>query len=357
MKKKLRNIWKNFFAPFALVMVIISSVLVFYAPVKAQSTPSSGSGTTSIQGSGISDVVHIIGSPSQLPSFETTGHSNAAIAPGASGITSAIYYAEDFVKYIIGTIAVITIVISGVRLVTAGRNTEEEIKKQKEHLLYAIIGLIIIMVADPFIKTVFFGQQGEVFSSQANLQAAAQAGSAEIRGIYEVIAYICGALAILMIVVAGFRYMSSGGNEENMEKAKRQIIYAVIGLLLVGIAEFAVKDVLFPQQGATLPDIDKTKLLIVNITNFIAGFLSTIAAVMYIYAGYLYVTAFGNEEATGKAKKVIIGATVGLLLAMAAFAIVNTTVKLENQIGTSSSATPVGTAAPASLPTSGKVGS
>jgi hypothetical protein len=77
---------------------------------------------------------------------------------------------------------------------------------------------------------------------------------------------------------------------------------------------------------------------------------------MYIYGGYLYVTAFGNEESTGKAKKVFIGATIGLLLAMAAFGIVNTTVKLENQIGPSTGAAPVGAGAPSSLPTSGNVG-
>jgi len=331
---------------------------MFYAPVHAQgTTPPAGSSTSpAIQGTSISDNLRAIGTPTQLPSYETTGHSNANINPGASGITSAIYYAEDFVKYAMSTVAVLTLIISGVRLVTAGRHTEEESKKQKEHILYAIIGLMIIIVADPFIKTVFFGEQGEIFSSQTTLQAAAQAGSAQIRGIYEVMAYVSGAIAILMIVVAGFRYSASGGNEDNMEKAKRQIYYAVIGLMLIGIAEFAVKDVLFPQQGAVIPDVEKTKMLIINITNFISGFLTTIAAIMYIYAGYIYVTAFGNEDATGKAKKVIIGATIGLFVAMGAFAIVNTTVRLENQIGTPGETATAGSGAPSSLPTNGTVG-
>lgn len=342
MKKNLQKIWKNFLASFALFICTASLALMLVVPVNAQS---------------VSDTITNIATPTSLPSYATNGHANASIEFGANNITSAIYYAVDYVKYIIGTIAVITIIISGFKLVTAGTGAEEESKKTKEHLKYAGIGLIVIMIADPFIKQVFFGQQGEIYSSQTTLQQAANAGSAQIKGLYEIMAYFCGALAILEIVLAGFRYVTSGGNEEMMKKAKTQITYAVIGLMLVGIAEFAVKDIIFPNQGSQLPDTEKLKQLIVNLTNFISGFLTTIAAVMYIYGGYIYVTAFGNEEVTGKAKKIFIGATIGLLLAMGAFAIVNTTVKLENQIGPSSTpAATAGSTAPVNSPASGAVG-
>ena len=333
MKKQLLAIWKNFLAPLTLFAVTTSMLLMVIVPANAQD---------------LSDTIRGIGNTSKLPSYETTGHSNASIESGASGITSAILYVVDFVKYAMGTVAVVTIIISGVKLVTAGgKGMEEESSKAKDHIKFALIGLIVIIVSDQFVKTVFFGEQGEIFGSKSTLQEAATAGSKQIKGIYSVMAYFSGALAVLYIVIAGFRYITSAGNEENMEKAKKQITYAVIGLILIGIAEFAVKDVLFPEQGSKLTDVEKAKKLIINLTNFISGFLSTVAAVMYIYAGYIYVTAAGNEEATGKAKKIMLGATIGLLLAMAAFGIVNTTVKLESQIGTP----PAGTGAPAGLPT------
>ncbi len=352
MKKQLIKIWKKFLAPLLLFICIASSLLTFADAVKAQAPTPCPQNPTSV-----SDIIRCTGNPSGLPSYETQGNANSSIEPGAKTITSAIYYAIDYIKYIMGTVAVITIIISGIRLITAGKGSEEEATKQKQHLTFAIIGLVLIISSTEFVQLVFFGQQGEIYSSQSTLQQAAQTGSQEIKGIYEMMAYFAGAVAILMIVIAGFRYITSGGNEETMEKAKRQITYAVIGLLLVGVAEYGVKDVLFPNQGTQLPDAEKIKLLIVNITNFIAGFITTIAGCMYIYAGYLYVTSFGNEESTGKSKKVIIGATIGLLLAMGAFAIVNTTVKLENQLGTTGGTTVTpGSAAPSGLATSGKVG-
>lgn len=41
-----------------------------------------------------------------------------------------------------------------------------------------------------------------------------------------------GALSILMLVIAGFRYVVSGGNKDKMATAKSMIIYTVIGVIV-----------------------------------------------------------------------------------------------------------------------------
>lgn len=41
------------------------------------------------------------------------------------------------------------------------------------------------------------------------------------------------ALAILMIIVGGIAYIVSAGNDSHIEMAKRTVIYAVIGLVVV----------------------------------------------------------------------------------------------------------------------------
>lgn len=64
--------------------------------------------------------------------------------------------------------------------------------------------------------------------------------------------------------------------------------------------------------------------LVLNIVNFALGFLGLIAVVFLIYAGFLYVTSAGNDENTGKAKKIILYSIIGILIILASFAIVNT---------------------------------
>jgi len=66
------------------------------------------------------------------------------------------------------------------------------------------------------------------------------------------------------------------------------------------------------------------RALALTIINFFLGFLGLTAVAMIIYAGVLYVTAAGNDDNTGKAKKIIMYAILGLLIVLLSWAIVNT---------------------------------
>lgn len=260
---------------------------------------------------------------SQLPDFSNT-HDSASYEAGASNITSGILYVVDLFKYLVATIAVVIIIASGVRLITAGKNIEEISDKMKDNIKYSLIGLIVIMTADFFVKQVFFGEEGEVVRSEADAQLAAERGTEMIMGIYNFLEYFVAAIAILMIVYAGVRMVTSGGNEEVIGKQKNQIKYAILGIMLVGVSEFLVKDIIFPDQGARLSDPNAAIKLTKDITNFVTGFIATVAIAMLMYGGVLYATAVNNDEQTEKAKTAIKGAIIGILIALGAFAIVNT---------------------------------
>jgi heme/copper-type cytochrome/quinol oxidase subunit 2 len=53
-----------------------------------------------------------------------------------------------------------------------------------------------------------------------------------------------GVLAVIMIIYAGFRYVTSGGASDKVTSAKNTIVYAVIGLIIVALAQLIVKFVL-----------------------------------------------------------------------------------------------------------------
>ncbi len=61
-----------------------------------------------------------------------------------------------------------------------------------------------------------------------------------------------------------------------------------------------------------------------QIINFFLYFLGFVATVMIIYGGILYVTSAGNEDNTGKAKKILLYAILGIVVILVSFAIVNT---------------------------------
>lgn len=265
----------------------------------------------------------------ELPTFDANTHAKSTQKPGISNITSALFFTMDFAKYLIGGIAVIIIFITAIRLILARKNIDDVWTKQKDRLIYLVAGFVIIMIADFAVTRVFYGTQGEVLDTMSQAQDAAEAGSAELRGMVSLVLMLAGTLAVFMLIVAGIRLLTSGGNEEVQTKVKKQITWIILGLFLLGIAEFVVLDVVFPKQGSEIPATEQAKRIIKDFTNFISAFVSIAAVISSIYGGYLYVAAAGNEEQTEKAKKVLTGAIIAIVLGLGAFALVNTVIQLD----------------------------
>lgn len=55
---------------------------------------------------------------------------------------------------------------------------------------------------------------------------------------------VVGIAAVIMLIVGGFKYITSAGDSGKASSAKNTIIYAVVGLVVVALAQFIVKFVL-----------------------------------------------------------------------------------------------------------------
>ena len=55
---------------------------------------------------------------------------------------------------------------------------------------------------------------------------------------------VIGIAAVVMIVYGGFKYITSGGESSKVGSAKNTLIYAIVGLLVVAMAQFVVRYVL-----------------------------------------------------------------------------------------------------------------
>jgi len=51
---------------------------------------------------------------------------------------------------------------------------------------------------------------------------------------------VVGAISVIMIIYAGFKYITSGGSNENTNSARNILMYAVIGLVIAVIAQLIV---------------------------------------------------------------------------------------------------------------------
>ncbi len=65
-----------------------------------------------------------------------------------------------------------------------------------------------------------------------------------IKTIINLLSVLVGIVAVVMIVVAGFKYITSAGDSNKVSSAKSTLLYAIIGLVLVALAQIIVKFVL-----------------------------------------------------------------------------------------------------------------
>ena len=106
---------------------------------------------------------------------------------------------------------------------------------------------------------------------------------------------------------------------------KISTIGATVGLLLMPFASKALDTTLGLSNGnvgsATGLGTQDVRQTIGKIINVALSLLGVIVLVIIIYGGFLWMTAGGNDEKVGEAKKWIFGGIIGLVIILSAYAI------------------------------------
>ncbi len=72
-------------------------------------------------------------------------------------------------------------------------------------------------------------------------------GSSQIETLLMNVYIVAGIVAVIVIVIGGIRYTTSGGDASGVKAAKDTILYAVVGLVVVimaaAITDFVIKNV------------------------------------------------------------------------------------------------------------------
>ena len=125
-------------------------------------------------------------------------------------------------------------------------------KKMKQYLLsLALIGsfgLTLVPVATTTVSAA--GCQGTDCISEGVNKVDDSTGPNDLMGfvktIINILLFIIGAVAVIMIIFGGFRYVISGGDQSHVKAAKDTILYSVVGLVVAflafAIVNFVVKN-------------------------------------------------------------------------------------------------------------------
>lgn len=84
-----------------------------------------------------------------------------------------------------------------------------------------------------------------------------------IQLVINIMSVLVGFAAVLMIIIGGFKYITSSGDSAGVNSAKNTILFAVVGLVIVAVAQIIVRFVI---NEATTP-LEETTMQIVQKAN------------------------------------------------------------------------------------------
>jgi hypothetical protein len=133
---------------------------------------------------------------------------------------------------------------------------------------FLVIGLVSLGLAGPAMIPAFSGVASAdlqaslcdgVKAAAANSDSCTSTGSVNAEGglktlakkVVNIFSIIIGAAAVIMILYGGFRYITSGGDSGRVGNAKNTLIYAIIGLVIVALAQVIVRFVISNATDAT----------------------------------------------------------------------------------------------------------
>jgi hypothetical protein len=143
---------------------------------------------------------------------------------------------------LLGWTVIVMVMFAGFRMIMAQGN-EEEVSKAKSALQWTLSGFVLALFAYLIVyaTNAFLGgkkefQQGSIDAGDVNPLEKYKTFGDLLQGMIQGFLGLAALIAILMIIINGFRYITARGNEEVVGKAKEGILWSVLGLVIVLLA-------------------------------------------------------------------------------------------------------------------------
>lgn len=131
-----------------------------------------------------------------------------------------------------------------------------KISKSLLKQFFVVSGLMVLglLLVNSLGADIAMAQAIDTEADQPAIIRALSGGQTGLRGIVLTIINFfltfLGLLAVVMVIYGGFLYVGSAGNEENVNKAKKILLYAVVGIIVI-IVSFALVNTIL---GAASPE-------------------------------------------------------------------------------------------------------
>jgi cytochrome bd-type quinol oxidase subunit 2 len=173
-------------------------------------------------------------------------------------------------RSLIGLVAVAAtfmFIYGGIMMLTSGGN-EKRVASAKETLKWTALGLVFIFLAGAILRLVYqsFGKTGYLDIS-ATIGLGTESPQKTAVNIIRAVLGLLGIASVVMIILGGYWWLTAAGNEQRVERAKKILTSAIIGLIIILLAWAIVWYTIRTSANVTKPattSFDGTRVLLDN---------------------------------------------------------------------------------------------
>lgn len=117
--------------------------------------------------------------------------------------------------------------------------------------LLPALAFAFVVVAAPVSLAASVTLTGGADAAQGSETPSSLTGSGGVfQTVSNVLLFIIGAVAVIMLIIGGLKYTTSGGDQNAVQSAKNTILYAIVGIVVAILAYAAVQFVVEQFSGA-----------------------------------------------------------------------------------------------------------
>ncbi len=261
---------------------------------------------------------------------EWTNIQNHSLTPASSTTTGIAVINEiwmsalSIVKYIFMWVFLIFIVYTGVQMAMSMGTDDDALSKSKRQIRYAMIGLLFINIPWTLYKAFNKDNYGTVDWPIGNFEKTpvktdsnlfidmySFSGTLDEKVVWFLFVII-SILALVVIVLAAIKIMTSAGNEDAVKEGKSKILWSIVALLSVGFIEAW-------KQFAFSGKIKQWESIFESAANLALFFAGPVAIIFLTMAWYYYITSAGDEEKVKKAKNILTNTVIATVILLASY--------------------------------------
>ena len=241
---------------------------------------------------------------------------------------------EDNIKtinFLLGSVALIWIAVLAAKFVIS-QGKEENLSKYRQQFGWIVVGFFVISIAEFAAFEVFDPTAGnDILAGETEKNF-----SDKIFQIIEYVNYFVTGLILLMLGYSGFHLVVDGGNDSAVDEEIKFIKNGLFGIILILLPKifveiFAGKNSLDPtketENFSAEFAVERGLVEAAGVINYALTFLSIIAIFMLVLSSIYFVSSLGNDNEMQRARRIITGSIIGLVIAFSSFTITNLLIK------------------------------